>query len=150
MGGTLSRLFARAVAYAETRAGSATSSSSPLPSGRYRPSYGILFHELGSDAIFAAAFAATLAVRLNQASRWYPPPVLWLVVGIVALAVRPPARLLALSAPTLAALIVVILAALGAPAIPHFSVPMTPVLALLAAGALLGPRRPGGTGSSVV
>ena len=96
------------------------------------------------------AGAATLALRLNQASRWYPPPVLWLVVGMVALAVRRPARLLALSAPTLAALIVVILAALGAPAIPHFSVPVTPAFALLAAGALLGPRRPGGTESSVV
>jgi len=83
----------------------------------------------------------TLGRALNQASRWYPPPILWLVCGIVALAWRRPAAALALSAPAIAALVVIGAVALGAPAIPHFAVPVTPAFALLLAGALTGPRR---------
>jgi len=84
---------------------------------------------------------STLALRLNQASRWYLPPLLFLVVGIVALAVRRPADSLALVIPTLAGLLVVLLTATGLPATPHFSVPVAPAFFLLAAGSLFGPRR---------
>ena len=82
----------------------------------------------------------TLALALNRASRWYPPPLLWLLIGAVALVWRRPARALALSTPAFAALVVVVMVALGAPAIPHFSVPVLPAFALLMGGALFGPR----------
>jgi Dolichyl-phosphate-mannose-protein mannosyltransferase len=82
-----------------------------------------------------------LALRFNQSSRWNPPPVLWLVVGIVALAIRRPGRLLALVAPAVAGLIVILVSALGLPAVPQYSVPVAPAFVLLAAGGLLGPRR---------
>jgi Dolichyl-phosphate-mannose-protein mannosyltransferase len=82
----------------------------------------------------------TLALALNRASRWYPPPLLWLLIGAVALVWRRPAKSLALSTPTLAALVVVVMVALGAPAITHFSVPVLPAFALLMGGALFGRR----------
>ena len=84
---------------------------------------------------------ATLALRLNQASKWYPPPVLWLVVGVVALAIRRPRGIVALAAPTVAGLIVILFSALGLPAVPQYSVPVVPAFALLAGGALFGARR---------
>ena len=82
----------------------------------------------------------SLALALNRASRWFPPPLLWLLMGAVALVWRRPAKALALSTPTLAALVVVVMVALGAPAITHFSVPVLPAFALLMGGALFGPR----------
>jgi hypothetical protein len=84
---------------------------------------------------------AELALRLNQSSRWYVPPVLWLLLGIVAAVLRRPRGLLALAAPALAALAVALVSALGLPAVPHYSVPAAPAYVLLAAGALFGERR---------
>lgn len=84
---------------------------------------------------------AGLALRLNQSSRWFVPPVVWLVLGAIALAIRRPADALALSTPTIAALAIIFLSALGLPAVPHYSVPVAPAFVLLAAGALFGRRR---------
>jgi hypothetical protein len=84
---------------------------------------------------------ATLALRLNQSSRWYVPPVVWLVLGAIAVGVRRPSGVLALAVPTLAGLIVVVFSALGLPAVPHYSLPVAPAFVLLAAGGLLGMRR---------
>ena len=81
-----------------------------------------------------------LAVRLNQASRWYPRPVLWLAVGLLALGLRRPwgARIvLALSA---AAVLVVLLNAVGQPADRHFVLPVAPAFVLLGTVGLLGRR----------
>jgi hypothetical protein len=83
---------------------------------------------------------ATLALRLNQSARWFPPPFLWLLLGIAALGVRRPAGAVALATPTVAALAVIVLSALGLPAEPHYSVPVAPAFVLLASAALLGPR----------
>jgi hypothetical protein len=83
----------------------------------------------------------TLARRLNQSSRWYVPPVLWLAIGIAALAWRRPRNALALVVPSVAALLVVVLTALGLPAEPHYSVPVAPAFVLLTGAALLAPRR---------
>ena len=83
---------------------------------------------------------STLALRLNQASRWFPPPVLWLLIGIVALAVRRPGRTLALSTPAVAGLLLIALSAFGLPAVPQYAVPVAPAFALLMAGALFGAR----------
>jgi len=85
--------------------------------------------------------SATLALRLNQSSRWYVPPGLWLLLGIAGLAIRRPFGSLALATPTLAALMVIVLSALSLPAEPHYSVPVAPAFVLLAAGAFLGRRR---------
>ncbi|HXG75230.1 MAG TPA: hypothetical protein VNJ53_01535 [Gaiellaceae bacterium] len=88
------------------------------------------------------AGSATLAHRLNQASRWFPPPLLWLALGLVVLAWRRPTRALALAAPALAGLAVIAVNALAIAAVPHYAVPVVPAFVLLAAGALLGPRPP--------
>lgn len=96
--------------------------------------------ELGGNLPDRAGSPA-LARRLNQASRWFVPPVLWLAIGIVALALRRPRKALALAVPTVAGLLVIVLTALGLPAEPHYSVPVAPAFVLLAGGALFA-RRP--------
>jgi hypothetical protein len=83
----------------------------------------------------------TLAHRLNQSSRWFPPPVLWFALALVALAYRRPQRSLALVTPAVAALVVIVLSALGLPAEPHYSVPVAPAFFVLAGGALFARRR---------
>jgi hypothetical protein len=83
----------------------------------------------------------SLAHRLNQASRWFPPPFLWLILGIAFFLIRRPKRALALWAPGVAALVVIVLSALGLPAEPHYAVPVAPAFVLLSAGALFAPRR---------
>jgi hypothetical protein len=81
---------------------------------------------------------AQLALRLNQLSRWYPRPILWIVLGLVAIAVRRPRDTLTLFALALAALLVVLLNALGQPADLHFALPVLPAFVLLGLGGLLG------------
>jgi Glycosyltransferase family 87/Dolichyl-phosphate-mannose-protein mannosyltransferase len=83
----------------------------------------------------------SLALRLNQSSRWFVPPALWLAIGIVLLAFRRPRNALALSVPSVAALLVIVLTALGLPAEPHYSVSVAPAFVLLAGAALLAPSR---------
>jgi len=85
----------------------------------------------------------SLAHRLNQTSRWFPPPVLWLLLGLAALAFRRPKNVPALVTPALAGLVVLVVSALGLPAEPHYSAPVAPAFVLLAAGALFAPRRVG-------
>ncbi len=81
-----------------------------------------------------------LALRLNQLSRWYPRPILWLAVGALALPWRRPRGARALLALALSALLVIVLNALGLFADPHFALPVAPAFVLFAAGSLLGPR----------
>ena len=83
----------------------------------------------------------TLATRFNQASRWYPRPVLWLLLGVIALALRRPRDWGILVALTLAALLVTAFNALGLFADPHFVLPVAPAFVLFGVGCLLG-RRP--------
>jgi hypothetical protein len=87
------------------------------------------------------AGSPTLALRMNQASRWFPPPIVWLVLGIAALAFRRLRGSAALWVPTVSGLLVILLAALGLPAEPHYSVPVAPAFVVLAGTALLAPRR---------
>src|SRR5262249_4365588 len=84
---------------------------------------------------------ATVARRLNQASRWFPWPALWLAIGIVALAFRRTRDRWAIVAPSIAGMLVIVVSALGLPAEPHYSVPVAPAFVLLAGAALLAPRR---------
>jgi hypothetical protein len=83
----------------------------------------------------------SLAHRLNQASRWFPPPFLWLLLAIGAFAFRRPRNALAMWFPALAALVVVFVSALGLPAEPHYSVPAAPAFVLAALAGLFAARR---------
>jgi hypothetical protein len=84
---------------------------------------------------------ATLSLRLNQLSRWYPRPIHWLAIGLIALALRRPRKARILIALPLAGLTIVVLNALGLFADLHFVLPVAPAFVLLAVGALLGPGR---------
>jgi hypothetical protein len=83
---------------------------------------------------------AGLARRLNQASRWFPRSVLWLIVGLVALLWRRPRRAGIAVALALAALTVIAFTALGFYAVVEYAVPVAPAFILLAAAGLLGLR----------
>ncbi len=85
---------------------------------------------------------ATLGLRFNQASRWFPRPWLWIVLGIVGIALRRPRGSRTLIALALAALAVVFLNALGLFADLHFVLPVAPAFVLLGLGGLLGVREP--------
>jgi hypothetical protein len=85
--------------------------------------------------------SASLERRLNQASKWFTPPVLWLVLGLVAFAFRRPRNVLGLVTPSVAALVVLVVSALGLPAEPHYSVPVAPAFVLLAGATVFAPRR---------
>jgi lipopolysaccharide export LptBFGC system permease protein LptF len=82
-----------------------------------------------------------LALRLNQASRWFPPPLLWIIVALVGLVVRRPANLVALATPAVAAFVVIFVSALAIAGVPEYAVAVAPAFLLLMAGALFGPRR---------
>jgi hypothetical protein len=81
-----------------------------------------------------------LALRLNQASRWYPRLILWIAVGVIALAFRRPRGVRTLLAISLAALTVIVLNALGLFADPRFALPVAPAFVFLGSCALLGRR----------
>jgi len=83
----------------------------------------------------------TLALRLNQASRWYPRPYQWLAVGLIALAWRRPRESLLLVALPVAAVAVVVLNALGLFTDLHFVLPVAPAFVLFGSCAWLAPAR---------
>jgi hypothetical protein len=86
---------------------------------------------------------ATLALRLDQLSRWFPRPIIFIVVGLVAIAIRRPRNWPTLVAIGLAAFAVVLLNALGLFADRHFVLPVSPAFVLLGLGGLLGVRATG-------
>ncbi len=77
---------------------------------------------------------------LNRASRWYPRPVLWLLVGIVAVALRRPRALATAVVPAGAALLVLLSTALAVYAVAEYAVPVAPAFVLLASAGVLGRR----------
>ncbi len=77
---------------------------------------------------------------LNRASRWYPRPVLWLVLGVLAALIRRPRRLAAPLLLTGSALLILLGTALAVYAVAEYSVPVTPAFILLATTAVLGKR----------
>ena len=78
---------------------------------------------------------------LDRASRWFPRPALWLVLGLVAIAVRRPRRLETPLVLAAAALLVTVGTSLAVPAAAEYSVPVAPAFMLLAVAGLLAPRR---------
>jgi hypothetical protein len=85
--------------------------------------------------------SAALARWLDRASRWFPRPVLWLVVGLVAVAVRRPRGVATPLVLASAALLVVLGTALAVPADASYSVPVAPAFVLLATAGLVAQRR---------
>jgi hypothetical protein len=83
---------------------------------------------------------AQLALRLNQLSRWFPRPWMWILVGLVAVIVRRPRGWPTLVVLSIAALAVVLLNAAGLFADLHFVLPVAPAFVLLALAGLLGAR----------
>jgi hypothetical protein len=81
-----------------------------------------------------------VALRFTQLSRWFPRPLMWLAIGLVALIVRRPRNSLALVVTALAALLVVGVTALGLPIAMHYVLPFAPALVFLAICAVLGQR----------
>jgi hypothetical protein len=78
---------------------------------------------------------------LNSASRWYPRPVVWLVVGLVALIFRRPRGLAVPLVLSGAALLVLLGTALAVYAVADYAVPVVPAFILLAVTAILGRRQ---------
>jgi dolichyl-phosphate-mannose-protein mannosyltransferase len=83
---------------------------------------------------------AELALRMNQASRWYPRLILWIAVGLIALALRRPSGMRAPIALALSAFAVIALNALGLFADARFALPVAPAFVLFGSWALLGRR----------
>lgn len=94
------------------------------------------------DALPNRAGNEQLALRLNQLSRWFPRPWMWILLGLVAVAVRRPRGWPLLVALSLAAFAVVLLNAVGLFADLHFVLPVAPAFLLLGLAGLLGERMP--------
>ena len=87
-----------------------------------------------------------LIPRLNDASHAFPPAVVWLVLGIVALIARRPRRALVALAPAFAGLVVIVATSLVAPSVAEYFVPVTPAFLMLTAAGLVGaPARRSGS-----
>ena len=95
-------------------------------------------------SLFAAfpnrAGSSELARRLNQASRWYPRPIIWIALGLLAVLLRRPRGAGTLATIALAALVVIGLNALGLFADPRFALPVAPAFVFFGSCALLGRR----------
>jgi hypothetical protein len=109
----------------------------------YKPRFDAIDHEL--RGLFAnlpdRQGNGQLALRMNQASRWYPRLIIWILVGLVALLIRRPVGTRTLVALALAALVVIVLNALGLFADPRFALPVAPAFVVLGSCALLGVPR---------
>jgi hypothetical protein len=83
-----------------------------------------------------------LVRSIERASRWYPRPAMWLVVGLAALAWRRPRRSAIPLTVAGAALLVLVSTALAVYAVAEYSVPVAPAFVLLATVGVLGRYRP--------
>jgi hypothetical protein len=84
---------------------------------------------------------AWLTLQFSRSSKLFPPPLLWLVVGLVAWVWRRPVRSGLAVAIALAGLLVVSFQALAIYSIIEFAVPVAPALVLFGAAGLVGDRR---------
>jgi hypothetical protein len=76
--------------------------------------------------------------RLNQISHVFPPLVAWLVIGLIGIALRRPARAAVALALAVAGLIVIIATTAVAPAVAEYAAPVSPAFLLLTAVGLVG------------
>jgi Dolichyl-phosphate-mannose-protein mannosyltransferase len=84
--------------------------------------------------------SATLARWIDRASRWFPRPIMWLVVGLALVAIRRPRGTGTPLVLAGAALLVLLGTALAVPAAAEYSAPVVPAFVLLAVAGLLAPR----------
>jgi len=76
----------------------------------------------------------------SDASRVFPPGLVWLIVGAVALAVRRVRDAFVVVAPVIAALVVIVATSLVAPAVPEYGAPVSPAFLVFGVAGLLGRR----------
>jgi hypothetical protein len=81
---------------------------------------------------------ADLVLRLNQASHRFPPLIVWLLIGVVAFALRRPQRALVALAPCFAGLVVIVASSMVAPSVAEYAAPVSPAFLMLAAVGLVG------------
>jgi hypothetical protein len=79
---------------------------------------------------------------LDSASRWYPRPFMWLLVGLVALAWRRPVRSGLILVIAGAAVALLVVTSLAVYAVAQYAVPVVPAFVLLTTAGLLGRYRP--------
>jgi hypothetical protein len=102
------------------------------------------YDKLGADVgrlaarIPTRAGHAAVVHRWNQASHRFPPPIVWLVLGVVGLAFRRPRNALVAIVPVIAGLVVIVATALVAPAVPEYAAPVSPAFIALAAAGVVG------------
>ena len=85
--------------------------------------------------------SAWLGEWLNRVSRWFPRPVAWLALGVLAIAIRRPRGLATPLVLAASALLVIVGTSLAVPAAAEYSTPVAPAFLLLATAGLLGHRR---------
>ena len=84
--------------------------------------------------------SAAAMVWVNRASRLFPPALLWLLVGMVAVAVRRPADAGLAVVLSLVAALTLLATVLSVPPVPEFGAPFLPAFVLLGLAGVLGRR----------
>jgi hypothetical protein len=77
---------------------------------------------------------------LDRASHVFPPPLLWLVLGVAGIVRRRPENWRAAALPALSGLLVLGVTSLGLPYVGEYGLPVAPALVLLGVVGVLGPR----------
>ena len=83
---------------------------------------------------------AGIVERVNDLSRLYPRPFMWLLLGIVPALWRRPRRVVVPAVLAVSALLVMLSTSLAVYAVAEYSVPLVPAFVLLATAGLFGPR----------
>lgn len=86
--------------------------------------------------------SAAVMVWVNRASRLFPPALLWLLVGVVAVAVRRPVDAGLAVVLSLVAVVTLLATVLSVPPVPEFGAPFLPAFVLLGLAGLLGRQAP--------
>ena len=84
----------------------------------------------------------SLVARLNDVSRLYPRPFMWLLLGLVAVLWRRPRRVVVPLVLAAAAFAIMLSTSLAVYAVAEYSVPVVPAFVLLATAGVFGPRSP--------
>jgi hypothetical protein len=83
---------------------------------------------------------AGIVRRIDDLSRLYPRPFMWLLLGVVAALWRRPRRIVVPAVLAASALLVMLSTSLAVYAVAEYAVPVVPAFVLLAAAGMFGPR----------